>query len=182
MVSTPSSTDKDSTDQSTMDVDTLATQVAQKLRQTTRMLVLAESCTAGLISATLGRVAGISANFCGSAVVYRDLTKVAWLGVDEKQLAEDSAVSPFATTEIARSVLRTTPEADVSLGITGHLGPDAPESLDGRVFWATYYRSADSDQITSGSSGSWRLASVTRQDRQAEATRLALSQLLDELR
>ena len=180
MVSTPSPSDKDSTRQSNMDVDTLAAQLAQKLQQTSRRLVLAESCTAGLISATLGRVAGISAHFCGSAVVYRDLTKVAWLDVDEQQLAEVSAVSPFATTEIARSVLQSTPEANVSLGITGHFGPDAPDSLDGAVFWATYYR--NTGQIEAGSSGRWQLSSATRQERQAEATALALSQLLDELR
>ena len=113
-----------------------AQMVADRLKQRGSRIVLAESCTAGLISASLGLVPGISGYLCGSAVVYREQTKVDWLAADPRTLAEHSAVSHPVTEQIASGVLRNTQEADISLGITGHFGPNAPEGMDGLVFVA----------------------------------------------
>jgi len=112
----------------------LLSRVAQILRRHDCRIVLAESCTAGLASALLGQIAGISAYLCGSAVTYRTQTKEAWLQIDANLLAQHTAVSQPVTEAMALSVLRLTPEADLSLAITGHLGPDAPPEQDGQLF------------------------------------------------
>lgn len=110
--------------------------VAVRLRQTGRRLVLAESCTGGLAAATLTRIPGISDFFCGSAVVYRNATKTAWLGVPGGQLDDPAIgpVSPQTAEGMARGVLARTSEADLAAAVTGHLGPDAPDGLDGVIF------------------------------------------------
>src|SRR5688572_6217587 len=119
-----------------MPADSAAAEVARLLQSTGRRLVLAESCTGGLVAATLARVPGISEHLCGSAVVYRAATKSAWLGIDPR-LLHDPAIGPVSaevTRELALAVLEQTPEADLSAGVTGHLGPDAPPALDGVVY------------------------------------------------
>lgn len=97
-------------------------------------IVLAESCTAGLIAATLGRVPGVSEFLAGSAVVYQIATKARWLSVDESALVDPGPVSRIVAEQMADGVLRMTPHASISLSITGHLGPAAPADLDG-IAW-----------------------------------------------
>ncbi|TWU63170.1 CinA family protein [Crateriforma conspicua] len=115
--------------------------VADRLRATGHRLVLAESCTCGLLAASIAAVPGVSQHFCGSAVTYREQTKVQWLEVDPDLLSRHSAVSAPVTDQMARAVMRRTDEATVSLAVTGHLGPDAPAELDGRVYLAVCVRS-----------------------------------------
>ena len=97
-------------------------------------IVFAESCTGGLISASLARAPGISDVHCGSAVVYRLDTKSQWLGVPAPMLLEPGPVSQLVAEAMATGVLERTPEADIAASITGHLGPNAPDSQDGLVF------------------------------------------------
>lgn len=154
-----------------MELSEIAAEVARLLGKSNRKVVFAESCTAGRIAATLGSVPGISRFLCGSAVVYREQTKTAWLDVDPKTLAEHSAVSEQATRQITQGVLEKTPEADISLGITGHLGPDAGEN-DGLVFLEIRGRgNVHVESICQ------QLQSQDREGRQAEATALALALL-----
>ena len=75
--------------------DNLARDVARELEQQNKKIVFAESCTAGLVSASLAKVPGISQHHCGSAVTYRNDSKHRWLGVSaqlleaaEKQILE----------------------------------------------------------------------------------------------
>lgn len=105
-------------------------------------LVLAESCSAGLIAATLGRIPGVSRVLAGSAVVYQVDTKVAWLQIDPQLLLNKGPVSPEIALAMARQVLAITPHADVAVSITGHLGPNAPEPLDGVAFTAIATRNS----------------------------------------
>ena len=58
----------------------IAHDVAACLRSQPRRIVFAESCTGGLVAATLA-IPGISDSLCGSAVVYRLDTKTRWLGI-----------------------------------------------------------------------------------------------------
>jgi nicotinamide-nucleotide amidase len=41
---------------------------------------------------------------------------------------------------MAKGALEKTPEANVALAVTGHLGPNAPPQLDGLVFAAVAWR------------------------------------------
>lgn len=110
-----------------------AMQVKSALVQYDQKLVLAESCTGGLVATLMTSMPGISEYFCGSAVVYRWDTKMKWLGVQRETLDEYTDVSLETAREMAVGVLRQTPEATLSASITGHLGPDAPVHQDGVI-------------------------------------------------
>lgn len=114
--------------------------VARLLKAQDCKVVFAESCTGGLLSASLTRVPGISAYHCGGVVVYRNATKMSLLGLPAGLLADPGPVSKEVTERMAVEVLRRTPEADISVAVTGHLGPDAPPRLDGVVFVAVARR------------------------------------------
>ena len=106
------------------------------LKQKNRKIVFAESCTAGLVSASLAKVPGISEYLCGSAVVYRIETKRQWLGLNDHILKNNGAVNAEVAKAMVEKVLRKTPEADIAASITGYLGPSAPKAQDGRCFLA----------------------------------------------
>jgi len=113
-------------------------ELRDKLRAGKQLLVLAESCTCGLVASELGQIPGISALFCGSMVVYRNDSKCRWLGIDSELIESPSAgpVSEAVTVQLARSVLQRTPEATLAGAVTGHLGPDSPSGMDGVVYLA----------------------------------------------
>jgi nicotinamide-nucleotide amidase len=111
-----------------------ALQLAERLCDTDTKIVFAESCTGGLVAATLASIPGISRFLCGSAVTYRGATKVAWLNVNAADVERDSAVNAEVASQMAESVLNNTPESTLAVSITGHLGPDAPPHLDGVVY------------------------------------------------
>ncbi len=125
--------------------------VAELLRRYDLRIVFAESCTAGLIAATLARIPGISDYLCGSAVVYRNATKQNWLGVTSKCLDDPGPVSREVAIEMAEGALDKTPEADLAASVTGHLGPDAPPDQDGLIVCAIAVRQASPVQPKSGS-------------------------------
>ena len=61
-------------------MDVQATRLFDMLRDREVRVVFAESCTAGMVSATLAAVPGISDYLCGSMVTYRPEIKENWLG------------------------------------------------------------------------------------------------------
>lgn len=112
----------------------LAQRVVDLLKGSGTKLVLAESCTAGLVSAVLARIPGVSQFHCGSAVVYQVETKARWLGVSKALLRNPGPVSADVVTRMALGALAITPQADIAAAVTGHLGPGAPEGQDGLVY------------------------------------------------
>ena len=110
------------------------------LQEHDRRIVFAESCTGGLVSATLTRIAGVATYHCGSAVVYQVETKAAWLRVPKRLLEKPGPVSREVAREMAERVLAETPHADLAVSVTGHLGPDAPKSQDGLLYAAVASR------------------------------------------
>jgi PncC family amidohydrolase len=102
-------------------------------------LVLAESCTAGLVAASLSAIPGVSARLCGSFVVYREDSKRRWIGVRASTLKKFSAVSAECAEEMARGALAKTPEATVAAAVTGYLGPGGEHV--GRVYISVLKRS-----------------------------------------
>jgi PncC family amidohydrolase len=111
-----------------------AHELAEQLKHNHTQIVFAESCTAGLVSASLATVPGISAWLCGSAVTYQEATKISWVGVHSTDLEKYTAVSEQVAKAMAAGVLRATPHADVAVSVTGHLGPGAPPELDAVIF------------------------------------------------
>lgn len=111
-----------------------ARRLANVLKIVQQKVVFAESCTGGLTSAILSRVPGISAFHCGGVVTYRNETKTAYLGISAAMLADPGPVSEQVAEQMAVAVLERTAEASWSASVTGHLGPQAPATLDGKVF------------------------------------------------
>jgi nicotinamide-nucleotide amidase len=115
-------------------IDELSHQLFEALRKSGDVLVTAESCTAGLIAASLARVPGMSDCLAGSFVVYQMASKVNWLSIPQEVVDRCDVVSCDVAKMMAENALRRTPHATISVSITGHLGPQAPESLDG-IAW-----------------------------------------------
>jgi len=112
--------------------------VASLLAKKRRRLVLAESCTGGLLASLFTEIPGVSNVFCGSEVVYREASKRAWLGVRANTLGKRSAVSRETVEEMVKGVLKRTPEADLAGAITGYLGPAGKHV--GRVYLSVFAR------------------------------------------
>ncbi|MEZ6062146.1 MAG: CinA family protein [Planctomycetaceae bacterium] len=128
-------------------VDDIAATLVSSLVRTEQRIVFAESCTAGLISASLARIPGVSAVLAGSSVVYQVATKIAWLGIDEALLDNPGPVSREVAELMAVNVLRNTSHAMISASVTGHLGPDAPPELDGIAWCAVAVRNNSGQPI-----------------------------------
>jgi nicotinamide-nucleotide amidase len=156
------------------DLTKLAIRLADCLAKHQLRLVLAESCTCGLAAATLGIISGISNHFCGSAVTYRDATKISWLEVEPSTIQSQTAVCADVAGMMASGVLAKTHEADLAASITGHLGPDAPAALDGLVYVGIADRTVQKVFTT-------KLISQGRDNRQREATLFLFSKTLEHL-
>ena len=156
----------------------IASEVASKLAETKTSLVLAESCTAGLVSATLAEVPGISSWLCGSAVVYQESTKQQWLDIEKGTIEKHTAVSERVAREMVMGALAITSQADLAASVTGHLGPGAPPEQDGLIFVATGRRD---DRLDDMNACSFRLASSDRRERQHEAAAIVLKEILESL-
>lgn len=125
------------------DLSTETRRLVQYLEDQQAKIVFAESCTGGLVAAALVEIPGVSSYLCGSAAVYRNATKVEWLGVSSQTLQEHGAVSREVVTQMAQQVLRKTPEADLSAAVTGYLGPNAPRDEEGRIYVAVALRHSE---------------------------------------
>lgn len=115
-------------------LDSLAFRAFDLLKKTDQVLVTAESCTAGLIAATLARTPGMSTVLAGGFVVYQVESKVTWLNISSIMIEQYGVVSSEVAQLMADAALRNTPHATIAISITGHLGPDAPDDLDG-IAW-----------------------------------------------
>lgn len=149
-----------------MTIDDLALELVRQLRSKKLRIVLSESCTGGLVAATLTKITGVSDCFCGSAVTYLDEVKTQWLGVRPETLAKVTAVSDEVAREMVKGVLMTTNQADIAVSITGHLGPDSPPGLDAMAFVGFASRRSDGIYIDSKL---YRLTTSGRCFRQIEA-------------
>ena len=82
----------------------------------------AESCTGGLIAATLVNADGISKVFKEGYITYSDEAKHKLLGVKEETLRRFGAVSRETAEEMAEGAAKAA-GADVAVAVTGIAGP-----------------------------------------------------------
>lgn len=104
------------------DEETLEKIVGVLLSMRRKTIVLAESCTGGLISHRLTNVPGSSHYFPGSVVAYSNGIKANILGVPLKTMEEFGAVSQETVQAMARGI-RKISGADLGLAVTGIAGP-----------------------------------------------------------
>ncbi|WP_293444537.1 CinA family protein [Planktotalea sp.] len=97
------------------------------------MITTAESCTGGLIAATLTEIAGSSAVFERGFVTYTNAAKYEMLGVQDQTLTKHGAVSEEVAAEMARGALAHS-NAQLAVSVTGIAGPGGSDfKPEGRV-------------------------------------------------
>lgn len=119
------------------------TDIARKLGRACKRrgieVVTAESCTGGGVAAAITRISGSAKWFERGFVTYANDAKRSMLGVSERALKDNGAVSEAVAREMARGALRRS-RADVAVAVTGIAGPTgaAPGKPVGTVWfcWA----------------------------------------------
>ena len=104
------------------DIVELARRVVEENTAAGRKIVLAESCTGGLVAAAITEIPGSSAVLDRSFVTYSNEAKQGDLGVETDIIDAFGAVSVACVYAMARGALERT-GADVAVAISGIAGP-----------------------------------------------------------
>ena len=115
--------------------------VGRLLLEQRATLALAESCTGGLISQRITRVAGSSTYYWGGAVTYANEAKITFLGVKPATLEKFGAVSEQTALEMSHGIKERT-GASIALSVTGIAGPTggSPEKPVGTVWMSIAHK------------------------------------------
>jgi nicotinamide-nucleotide amidase len=125
-----------------------ARKVVEANRQRGKKIVIAESCTGGLVAAALTEIPGSSDVFQAAFVTYANEAKIDMLGVSQDVLETFGAVSIAVAWSMAQGALARS-GADVAVAITGVAGPDGGTERKpvGTVVFARARRGADPKEI-----------------------------------
>lgn len=105
----------------------LAEQLLEEARGAGVMIVTAESCTGGLVAASLTEIPGSSSVFDRGFSTYSNGAKAEVLGVSKALLKEHGAVSePVVRAMVAGALERS--DAGLGVAITGIAGPPVDDS------------------------------------------------------
>ncbi|WP_018699935.1 CinA family protein [Amorphus coralli] len=99
-----------------------ATGLLQLCRDRGVMIATAESCTGGLVAATLTQIAGSSDVVDRGFVTYSNAAKRELLGVPLDMIEQEGAVSEAVVRAMAKGALARS-KADVTVSISGVAGP-----------------------------------------------------------
>ena len=105
-----------------IDEESLAVVTGALLQERGWMLGTAESCTGGLIGASLTEAAGSSRWFKGGVIAYANGIKEALLDIDPELLARHGAVSAEVAQAMAQGAVRRL-DCDIAVSATGIAGP-----------------------------------------------------------
>ncbi|TAL90082.1 MAG: nicotinamide-nucleotide amidohydrolase family protein [Candidimonas sp.] len=127
------------------DSSALVQTLAQQLLEKDWMMACAESCTGGLLSATLTDLAGSSLWFDRGFVTYSNAAKMQHLGVHADTLERFGAVSEETAMEMAAGVLGVVKAAQFAVSTTGIAGPGGatPGKPVGMVCFGFAQRTSD---------------------------------------
>jgi len=156
--------------------ENLLQEVLHLLRSRKLTIGFAESCTGGLLSATLTALSGISDVFMGSVVSYSNEAKMDLLGVQSSALKDEGAVSEKVALQMAQGA-RKQLKVEVAVAITGIAGPTGgtPEKPVGTVWFAVSGPALASGAIRKQFSGD-------RNEIQKASVRFALGYLVSKLK
>jgi len=115
------------------DNDTLESVIGRRLTEKKLSLAVMESCSGGLLAATITDASGSSTYFRGGLVAYSNEAKVAY-GVDAGLISSHGAVSAEVARAMAEAA-RLRLGADIGVSITGVAGPD---ELEGKPVGLAY--------------------------------------------
>jgi len=152
----------------------LETQVGRLLQERGLKLVLAESCTGGLLGSRITDVPGSSEYFLGSVVAYAYEAKATLLNVSWDTLNTKGAVSRETVLEMARGI-RNVMKADIAISISGIAGPGGgtPEKPVGTTWIGFVVQGQERAEVFHFSGG--------REANKVFAVEAALQMLLDYL-
>ena len=115
------------------DLTPLATDVLHLARAKGFKIATAESCTGGLIGATLTEIAGSSDVVDRGFITYSNDAKMEMLGVTPKALDTHGAVSEQVAAQMAQGALDRS-NAQITISVTGIAGPGGSDfKPEGRV-------------------------------------------------
>ena len=105
------------------DIQQSAAHVVSLARERRRRLTTAESCTGGLLAASITSVPGSSEAFGRGWVTYSNESKIELLGVPYELLSKHGAVSAEVAFAMAEGALANG-HSDLAVAITGIAGPN----------------------------------------------------------
>ena len=110
-------------------------ELVKKLTNKRYTITIAESCTGGLLSATLVNVDGVSEVLSCAFVTYANEAKERFAGVEHETLLNYGAVSEETAAEMCRGSAKMA-KADMGLSTTGIAGPGGgtPDKPVGLVY------------------------------------------------
>lgn len=128
------------------EIDDLARRVIEENAALGRKIVVAESCTGGLVSAALTEIPGSSAVFDRGFITYSNEAKMEDLNVPLDIIETFGAVSIACAWAMAQGALQKS-GADIAVAISGIAGPDGGTSLKpvGTVVFARVRRGEEGD-------------------------------------
>ncbi len=115
-------------------------EIVELLKSRKLSISFAESCTGGLLAASIVDTAGSSEVFNESVVTYSNEAKMKYLNVSKVTLDSFGAVSKETAIEMARGVANLT-GSDIGVGVTGIAGPSGgtDEKPVGLVYISVHY-------------------------------------------
>jgi len=116
---------------------TMEVLIGRILKERSKTVATAESCTGGYIAHLITSVPGSSAYFMGSVVSYDNKVKKNILGVREDTLQTDGAVSEDTVIQMQKGILKIM-QTDYAIAVSGIMGPDGgtPDKPVGMVWIA----------------------------------------------
>ena len=127
------------------DISELASALADHLAKEEHRLVVAESCTAGLLGAAVAAAPGSSTILEGTILAYTSELKTDLLNVSASTLETHTPYCARVAEDMARGALDRAPAANIALSTTGVGGPDSDQGVPaGRVFICLLVRGGES--------------------------------------
>lgn len=137
------------------------------------MLTCAESCTGGLLAATITHKAGASKFFDRGFITYSNESKIDMLGVPKTMIDMNGAVSGPVAEAMARGALRKS-QAHLAIAVTGIAGPDG--GSEKKPVGTVYFGYA----LKGGSAGSVRYEfKGNREEIRVHSTQTAMKDLIE---
>ena len=141
-------------------------------------LLIAESCTGGLLSANITKVAGSSAVFSYGFVCYSNESKRKFLNVSEKTINSFGAVSYETVKQMLTGLCNQAKSKTLAIAISGVAGPSGSESKPvGLVFIGIKISSQKTEVITE-----YNFGNIERNKIQQKSVHEALKISLDILK
>lgn len=147
------------------DIEQLAQDLGNALREGGMTIAVAESCTGGLVGGALTAIPGSSDWFMGGVIAYHNAVKEELLGVDSAVLEATGAVSEETVRAMADGVARLL-RVQAALSISGIAGPTGgtPDKPVGTVCfgWRLNGETTSTTEQLYGDREAVRVASVRR--------------------